>query len=106
MDSNGGTWPTEPKPVDPGGGTRDDRLRMLRHMRQVWNALNTVRRERIRAEVEAARPRQAEVAGYWGSHRVLVRELATVQVAQRQPTRQLRRTERLMAGHINSESLT
>jgi hypothetical protein len=44
MDSNGGTWPAEPEPVDPGGGTRDDRRRMLRHMRQVWNVLNAVRR--------------------------------------------------------------
>jgi hypothetical protein len=44
MDSNGGTWPAEPEQVDPGGGTRDDRLRMLRHMRQVWNTLNAVRR--------------------------------------------------------------
>ena len=32
-------WPEEPEPVDPGEGTRDDRLRMLRHMRQVWSAL-------------------------------------------------------------------
>jgi hypothetical protein len=62
MDSNGGTWPAEPGPADPGVGARDDRLRMLRHMRQVWNALNAVRRERGRAEVEAARQRQVEAA--------------------------------------------
>jgi len=47
---------------------------MLRHMRQVWNALNAERRQQVRAEVEAARERQAEVAGYWDSHRALVRE--------------------------------
>lgn len=74
MNSNDGTWPAEPEPVDPGGGTRNDRLRTLRHMRQVWNGLNTVRREQVMAEVRAGRERQAEVAGYWGRHRALVRE--------------------------------
>ncbi|PWJ02969.1 hypothetical protein DKG34_35835 [Streptomyces sp. NWU49] len=54
-------WPPEPEALDPGGGGREDRLRMLRRMRDVWNALNTAHRDQVRAEVKAARQRQAEV---------------------------------------------
>ena len=32
--------------MNPGKGARADRLRMLRHMRTVWNAVNAVRRAR------------------------------------------------------------
>jgi hypothetical protein len=34
---------------------------MVQHMRQTWNAVNTARRDKIQAEVKAARERQAEV---------------------------------------------
>ncbi len=34
-------------------------------MREVWNAANTIRRERVKAEVEAARERQAEHRLHW-----------------------------------------
>ena len=54
-------WPEEPEPVDPGEGTRADRLRMLQDMREVWSAFNFARRMRVEAEVQAARERQAEV---------------------------------------------
>jgi len=67
-------WPDEPEPVDPGEGTRADRLRMLRRMRKVWNDFNTERRTRVNAEVHAARERQAEVSAYWGRHQDLVKE--------------------------------
>jgi hypothetical protein len=67
-------WPEEPEPVNPGEGTRADRLRMLQHMRNVWNAVNSVRRDQVKVEVQAARERQAEVAGYWDRHRALVKE--------------------------------
>ena len=67
-------WPEEPEPVDPGEGTRADRLRMQRHMRKVWNAFNAARRARVKAEVQAGRERQAEVTEYWDRHRALVKE--------------------------------
>jgi hypothetical protein len=43
-------------------------------MRETWNAINTARRDKILAEVRAARERQAEVAEYWARHRNTVRE--------------------------------
>ncbi|MGX1274913.1 hypothetical protein RKD18_008198 [Streptomyces phaeoluteigriseus] len=67
-------WPPEPEELDPGEGGREDRLRMLRRMRDVWNALNTVHRDQVRAEVEEARERQSEVNSYWDRHKVTVRE--------------------------------
>lgn len=66
--------PEEPEPVDPGEGTRADRLRMLRHMRKVWNDFNAERCTRVKAEVQAGRERQAEVTTYWGRHQDLVTE--------------------------------
>lgn len=59
--------------MDPGEGTRADRLRMLRDMREVWSAFNAARRAQVKAEVQAARERQAGVSEYWGRHRALVK---------------------------------
>jgi hypothetical protein len=67
-------WPQEPAPVDPGEGTRVDRLRMLRHMREVWSGFNATRRKRVKDEVRVAHERQAVVAEYWRRHRALVTE--------------------------------
>ncbi|MCM8555410.1 histone-like nucleoid-structuring protein Lsr2 [Streptomyces sp. STCH 565 A] len=45
---------------------------MLGQMRGFWKEQNQLRRERIQAEVEAARARQAEVHAYWNRHKTTV----------------------------------
>jgi Probable Zinc-ribbon domain len=67
-------WPEEPEPVEPGEGTRADHLRMLQRMREVWSFVNNARGYQVKAEAQAARARQAEVSGYWNSHRAIVKE--------------------------------
>jgi hypothetical protein len=66
-------WPEEPEPVNPGEGTRADRLRMLQDMRGVWDAFNAARRAQVEAEMQAAHERQAEVTEYWDRHRARVK---------------------------------
>jgi hypothetical protein len=81
-----GLWPEEPEPADPVEDSRADRLRLLQHMRTVWKGINAVRHTRVEVEVQAARSRQAEVAGYWDRHRALVKERWATRVGRRGQT--------------------
>lgn len=65
-------WPPRPTPLDIGSGGREDRLRMLRQMRSVWEDFNGTRRELIKKELAVARARQAEVTAYWNRHKATV----------------------------------
>ena len=67
-----GTWPVAPQRVDPRGGTRADRLRMLQDMRIYWARVNEARRVRIAAEVESARQAQQSANAFWDLHREAV----------------------------------
>ncbi|MFH8293662.1 zinc-ribbon domain-containing protein [Streptomyces sp. NPDC018059] len=69
-----GAWPPRPDPLHAAGGGRESRLQMLRHMRDFWNEQNRNRRDRIRAEVEAARIRQAEIHAYWDQHKAATKQ--------------------------------
>lgn len=48
-------------------------MRMLQRMRGFWNDLNRARRERVQAEVEVAKARQAEVEAFWDQHKITVK---------------------------------
>ncbi|MEU9384276.1 zinc-ribbon domain-containing protein [Streptomyces sp. NPDC048279] len=65
-------WPPQPQPLDTGSRGREDRLRMLRQMRSVWEENNRARHERIKKELEVAKARQAEVTAYWNQHKTTV----------------------------------
>ncbi|WP_328663268.1 zinc-ribbon domain-containing protein [Streptomyces sp. NBC_00328] len=43
-------------------------------MRHFWNDVNRVRRERVHAEVAAAKVRQAQVSAFWDRHKTVVKE--------------------------------
>ncbi|HZX08212.1 zinc-ribbon domain-containing protein [Kribbella sp.] len=73
VDTSPAEWPAEPEPVDAGEGSRADRLRMLQSMRGFWNACNRSRSERIVAEVQLARTRQAEATVFWDLHKDAVK---------------------------------
>jgi hypothetical protein len=65
-------WPPKPQGLDPRGGTRSDRVRMLREMRRSWDEVNAWRRVRVAAEVESARQEQQSANVFWESHRQVV----------------------------------
>ncbi|MFF4561126.1 hypothetical protein [Streptomyces sp. NPDC001435] len=65
-------WPPQPAPLDTGSRGREDRLRMLRQMRSVWEENNRARHERIKKELAVAQARQAEVTAYWNHHKTTV----------------------------------
>ncbi|MFC3985200.1 zinc-ribbon domain-containing protein [Streptosporangium jomthongense] len=67
-------WPPRPESLDPAGGSQEARLRMLQRMRGIWNDLNRARRERVQAEVEVAKARQAEVKAFWDQYKITVKE--------------------------------
>ncbi|MFI6883831.1 zinc-ribbon domain-containing protein [Streptosporangium canum] len=73
-DAPAAAWPPRPEPLDPAGGGREVRLRMLQHMRGVWNDFNHARRERVQAEIEVAQARQAEISAFWDQHKITVKE--------------------------------
>ncbi|QFY12964.1 hypothetical protein GBF35_46125 [Nonomuraea phyllanthi] len=68
------SWPGKPAPLDPGEGTRADRLRMLQQQRTIWNELNGLARDRVISEVRALRELQAEVNAFWNRHKIDVKK--------------------------------
>jgi Probable Zinc-ribbon domain len=67
-----GTWPQKPARLDPGGGTRADRLRTLQAMREYWGRINDGRRASVAAELDVARRAQQTVNDFWDLHRQIV----------------------------------
>jgi hypothetical protein len=57
--------PPRPVSLDPGSGSRADRLRMLQQMRHFGDAEASAWRSAVRTEVADARRRQANVNSFW-----------------------------------------